>query len=569
MRIRVTLRNYRCFHESQPLVFDLQPGFTGIVGPNDVGKSSLLRFFYELRSLWEVVARYGNFINLLVGRPDTFNPRGVRDRLELFCNRNERDLVVTLEVDAVPEGGSDVVPLRKVSFTAGRDGPPEWRVLHGDGIPLSLDPKVELVDREGILHYGGARVLDLRPMKQAGAVLLDSIYLGPFRTAVGLGAQDYHDLAVGGSFIKAWHEWKAGTDKGRSRTIHRVTEDLRRIFSYGSLEIGASHDLTTLLVAKDGWSYRLEELGAGFAQFVYVLGTAAMRRPTYIFIDEPELHLHAPLQLDFLTRLASYASAGIVFATHSVGLARAAADRVLSMRTVDGVPVCRPLEHTSGYAEFLGELSFTSFRELGVDSVLLVEGVTEVRTLQQFLRLLRLDHRVVLLPLGGGQMIRGDVEPELAEVRRVAERVYVLIDSERNSPSAKLDPQRRAFLSTCGKLGFCAHVTDRRATENYFPERAVRAEMGSKYRALEPFERLRDTPLGWSKTHNWRIARHMSVEELIETDVGRFLRDQLGSAPASHAADWIEATMPGPAEPDAGAFGGMTVSQRAAPARPC
>lgn len=524
MRTRVTLRNYRCFADSEPLVFDLQPGFTGIVGPNSVGKSSLFRFFHEFRPLWEIIARYGNFINLLVGHAEALQHRDVPDPTELFCNRNLRDLTVTLELDA-DEELPGVAPVRTVTLVATRDNPREWRLARADGISVSLDPKIGLDDREGVLYYGDVAVVDLRPIRRAAARLANSIYVGPFRTALGSAAKEYYDLPIGSSFINAWHDWKTGADKRKNRTIHQVTEDLRRIFSYRSLEISASQDLATLHVVKDGWSYRLDEVGGGFSQFVYVLGTAAMRRPSYVFIDEPELHLHPALQLDFLTRLAAYASEGIVFATHSIGLARAAADRVLSMRSEGDTPVCRPLEGTHGYAEFLGEMSFTSFHEIGVESLLLVEGVTELRTIQQFLRLLRIDHRVLLFPLGGGQMIRGGLEPELAEIGRITPKVYVLIDSERASTSAALDPQRQEFVSTCKKLHYRTHVTDLRAMENYFPERAIQAELGTKYRGLGPFERPRDLPLGWSKATNWRIARHITLQELLATDIGKFLQD--------------------------------------------
>lgn len=525
MSITVTFRNYRCFADSQPLTFELRPGFTGIVGPNSVGKSSLLRFFHEFRPLWEIIAQYGNFVNLLVGRTECIKPRDVADPIELFCNGNSRPLALTLGVQA--EGTApNALPLTGMTLTAERAAPDQWRLLSGGGLPLSVDPKISLEDRQGILHYGDSALLDLRAMKVAAAALAKSIYIGPFRTAQGGSDRPYYDLPIGGSFIKAWHEWKNGSDKVKSRAIHRVTEDLKAIFSYDQLEIGASQDLATLQVVKNGWTYRLDEVGGGFAQFVFVLGTAAMRQPHYIFIDEPELHLHPSLQLDFLTRLAAYASEGIVFSTHSIGLARAAADRVLSMRAaVNGMPVCQPLEGTPNYAEFLGEMSFTSFREIGVEAVLLVEGVTEVRTIQQFLRLLRLDHRVLLLPLGGAQMIRGDTTNELAEIGRIAPKVFVLIDSERDAQGAAPDRRHDAFVTACRQLGYRAHMTDRRAIENYFPERAIREELGVKYHALQPFERLREAALGWPKSDNWRIARQMTLDELLASDIGRFLKE--------------------------------------------
>jgi predicted ATP-dependent endonuclease of OLD family len=38
----ITVRNYRCFGD-QGATFELRPGFTAFVGPNNSGKSILLR----------------------------------------------------------------------------------------------------------------------------------------------------------------------------------------------------------------------------------------------------------------------------------------------------------------------------------------------------------------------------------------------------------------------------------------------------------------------------------------------------------------------------------------------
>ena len=47
--------------------------------------------------------------------------------------------------------------------------------------------------------------------------------------------------------------------------------------------------------------------------------------------------------------------------------------------------------------------------------------------------------------------------------------------------------------------------------------------MGPGYRALTDYERLKDVSPAWSKMENWRIAREMTKDELLTTDVGKFL----------------------------------------------
>lgn len=174
-------------------------------------------------------------------------------------------------------------------------------------------------------------------------------------------------------------------------------------------------------------------------------------------------------------------------------------------------------------SEFLGELSYSGYRELGFDSILLVEGPTEVKTIQQFLRLYKKDHRVVLLPLGGSTLINAKVESQLHEIKRISNNVSAVIDSERSSPDEPLATDRAAFVEKCGEAGVECKVLNYRAIENYLSDSAIKRVKGNKYRALQPYEPLKAVAPAWAKAENWRIAREMDHEELQTTDLGQFL----------------------------------------------
>ena len=306
---------------------------------------------------------------------------------------------------------------------------------------------------------------------------------------------------------------------------YMLTEDIKHIFGFEDLEINSSPDIQTLQVFVNGKSYKLSELGSGLTQFILVLANAATKQPSYILIDEPELNLHPQLQLDFLTTIGSYAHEGVLFATHSIGLARAVADHIysVSMQAKSESEVNK-LESTPRLSEFLGELSFSGYRELGFNKVLLVEGVTDVKTIQQFLRMYKIDHQVVILPLlAGSQFINELREVELEEIKRITENVFVLIDSERDAAGASLEAPRAAFVEVCKKAKINCHVLDRRAIENYFSDEAIKKVKGNKYRALGLVEKLKDASPAWGKEENWRIAREMTSDDLKTTDLGGFL----------------------------------------------
>ncbi len=385
-----------------------------------------------------------------------------------------------------------------------------------------------LYSKENSLYRGDELIADLTDVYKVYELLGNMFYIPSFRNAINLGsASNYYDIPVGQAFISQWSNWKTGPSKRSQEIGYKVTEDIAEIFEYGKLEINASPDGQRLNTMINGKSYKMSELGTGITQFFLVLASVTMSpsRPSFILIDEPEINLHASLQLDFLMRLAAYASHGVLFATHSIGLARASADYIYSVqRNADGQSEVTDYNATPRLSEFLGELSFSGYKELGFDKILLVEGSSEVKTIQQFLRWYKKEHQIVLLPMGGNQMINADAQQQLDEIRRISENISVLIDSERSAADDPLGPARQAFVDLCEKLHVDCCALERRATENYFPDHAVKQVKGSKYRALHPYELLCELPLGWGKSENWQIAQAMTQEDLEGTDLGEFLK---------------------------------------------
>jgi energy-coupling factor transporter ATP-binding protein EcfA2 len=337
------------------------------------------------------------------------------------------------------------------------------------------------------------------------------------------GSGQYYDFQIGTAFIGLWNTWKTSGNKAQSRAIGKITEEIRTLFEFEQLEINASVSLNTLLVTIDGHQYRLAELGSGISQFIMVLGNAATTTPPLILIDEPETNLHPSLQIDFLPKLAQYATTGCLFSTHSVGLARSVAEKIFTVQRSALGPIVRSFEATPTYSEFLGELSFSVFREMGCDRILLVEGVTDVKVVQQFLRLVQKEHSTVILPLGGDQLVTGGREMELQELRRLSQNIVALVDSERPSEGAPAAERRVKFEDVCKKVGFDVCVTKRRAIENYFPDYAVKAAFGPSFTELSPCELLSEHANGWSKSDSWKIAHHVKREDLLATDIGQFL----------------------------------------------
>jgi ABC-type cobalamin/Fe3+-siderophores transport system ATPase subunit len=277
---------------------------------------------------------------------------------------------------------------------------------------------------------------------------------------------------------------------------------------------------------------------SGLSQALMILLCAQIHRPDYIFIDEPEAHLHASLQADFITTLSGFAHAAMVFASHNIGLAKIAGDRTYSIRrdANDGTSVISKFTPGIRLSEMVGEAGFSAQQIEGFTKVLLVEGPTEIRAIRQILRKLNAEHHIVLIPLGGGSMITANRDDELREITRICREVYCLIDSEKPAAGVPVAADRLAFKASCEKVGIHCHILERRAFENYLTEPAIRHYYGKSCRALGPYDDLTTKHPGWHKVYNWKIVRDMPLGDFAKTDLGKFLK-KVAVAPGKISSD--------------------------------
>ena len=512
-RIDVTLTHYRCFQDTAPVKFSLEPGKTiALVGINNAGKSALMRFFYELK---QVLINYGSGSwtskNLAEGwttKPNPSDPAfgvryGLGDHLDLYPNRDAS------------------IPLR---FAIGYLGDvcefeiSEHPINHPHGLTKNFFFASQLGSNLDIIHQ-----------------LQNTLYFGAHRNLVndGAGGGTYFDLSVGTAFTNEWDHLKNGMGTQSAHDALKAEKLISNLLNWLSLSINASSDKKQIYLTKDGVSrFAISELGAGISELVLCIVTAAIKKPSWILIDEPESHLHPALQVKFVEALSSLATHGVMFTTHSIGLARTCADSILVVeQDTAGRSTLRPFESVANYSQLMGELSFSQFQELGFNKLLLCEGVTEVKTLRQILRHWKLDASVMLVPLGGTSLIDSRRQDELNEFKRFGVKVFVLVDSERDSAETS-KPDRDKFIAQCQKLFGKGNAlqTNCRATENYFTAEAInRAMRSEKYKPLEPFQNSKDLELFWGKNKNWRVAAEMTKADWQKTDFGPFL-DRISAA---------------------------------------
>ena len=518
--MKFTIKNYRCFDQSNPLIFDLVKGFTAFVGPNNSGKSSILKFFYEFRSTWVNLSDQGFILSGFYSDQNKikFNDVEVKDPLEVFNKNNENDLQVEIDF---PEDFS----ISKLILDI------ERKSLNLKTTWLDKDGKIS-PPKESTAWEGNSGTLLTPNRKYYFKLILDffrdlsqCIYIGSFRNILNSGNENkYKDINIGIQFVEDWYKCKIG-DRGvdKADMITALSKKIRQIFKFESLEINKADKTLQLIINHK--HYLLTEVGSGIAQFIIVLFSAAIKQPSYVLIDEPELNLHPSLQLKLLNALGSYSTQGVVFATHSIGLARSIAEKKYSVTMKeDGKSIVKDFGDCGSLFELIGELNFSAHRDIGYEGLLLVEGPTELRIFQQLLSLFALDHKYILIPVFGSNFIAEGREIQLDELRRISTNINAIIDSEKDSERSELYPGRKAFVDICKKLDINVHCTHLRAIENYFSAEAINNfKKSKKYEKLGPYQKLSEAKLGWNKQESWKILNYMKEEDFLDTDIGDFL----------------------------------------------
>lgn len=485
--------------------FSLESGKTiALVGRNNAGKSALMRFFYEFKNVFANFrdgswSSSGSSNTLTSNAQDAmFNDRyGVADPLDLYPNRDaSKPIQFSLSAQDI-----------SCSFELSQSNAQSGHLLTKRS-NFELGP-----------HSWVAQVLD---------DLKNTLYFGAHRNLVneGAGGGGYFDLSIGTAFTNHWDYLKNGVDSRNASSALHAERLIADLLGWPSLSINASADKKQIFLTRDGaYRFGIAELGAGISELVICIVTAAIRKPSWIFIDEPESHLHPSLQVKFVEALTALASCGVVFTTHSIGLARTCADSIFVIQQdAQGRSSMRLFESISNFSQLMGELSFSQLHELGFNKLLLCEGVTEVKTLRQILRHWKLDASVMLIPLGGTSLIDAKRQDELHEFSRFGVEVFVIVDSEREQADVSR-PEREKFITLCkGLFGSKNAIqTKFRATENYFTAEAINKAMRSeKYKPLEPFQNSKQSDLFWGKNLNWRIAAEMTKADWQKTDLAEF-----------------------------------------------
>lgn len=408
-RLKVT--NYRSF--VVPFELQLESGLIALVGPNNGGKSNVLRFFFELRPLFQLLSRpeemrpnlHHAFIQAgNLGAQITFNR--VADRRSAFPVANDEPMLIEVFISRQPEDRGTEIHFTPDSLliTIDREG----------GVAIQMRAEYGIASQTSIVQgtnlvFDGRhqRRFDLTAYIELFRELSEAFYIGSFRNLVNQGANsEYFDLAIGTELVNRWRTYQAGDDITQATAAIAVISELKRVFRFTNLQLLPSANGNDIRAIVDDRPFLLSELGSGVSQFFIAIVNLELSKKRIVLIDEPELGLHPQLQNELLQSIACRAET-VFFTTHSLGLARNMANKVYTVSR-NGPGTTSTLRDFNGLhnpTELLGELSYAGNYDLGYRKILLVEGPSEVRFVRTILNKIDVNNGVLPISLGGSSML--------------------------------------------------------------------------------------------------------------------------------------------------------------------
>lgn len=353
-------------------------------------------------------------------------------------------------------------------------------------------------------------------------LLRNNLYIPAFRELREGQRPASPDSFDGAQVISTLHDMQhpvPGEERART-TFDHIQRFVRDLIGDTQLELEIPPSKNEIVISHNGHRMRLDSFGSGMHQLVLICAALAMYENRYVFLEEPETHMHPELQRRLLQFISDRTSNTYFITTHSnifldfrpeIGIYHVRNDGMCT--TIEDCSTSKPAR------EILDDMGYRASDMLQANGVIWVEGPSDRIYLNTWLRLV--DPSLIEgihygVAFYGGKVLAhfsavDDPIDDLLKVLRINRNAFFIMDRDAAVNGAKLGEHKSRIIEEIGKDGFW--VTEGREIENYLGvellERYIESRSKKKVKVnLKPDGKIEDSLRSAAKRAGIRKLRY-------------------------------------------------------------
>lgn len=248
-----------------------------------------------------------------------------------------------------------------------------------------------------------------------------------------------------------------------------------------SIDFRVAHDASTIFVEINGDEQPISNLGVGIEQLLVIaLGSFAFP-DKLVLIDEPEIHFHPRTQKRMLQYLYDNSPAKFVLATHSASVLDAVEANVIRLETENAE--CRGRVVVNGSEKFraIRDLGHTPSELIQANFVIWVEGPSDRIYINKWIGMMNSDLREGIdysFVYYGGRVLAqhdfSDSQNDLMSVLPISRQFAVVMDSDKTDENCDINSTKKRVCEQMSEIGSFVWITEGREIENYIHKSLLR-----------------------------------------------------------------------------------------------